>query len=103
MTVSTAIDTTGPCTADDLKHLGREDGSHLFSIYEKLVEADGNSIPFVKVDVFETWCNLRLMECEIRLHGAGLAENEIADWRAACVDELMLKLAALVANMSRIH
>jgi hypothetical protein len=94
VTVRTVINTNRASLAD-LKSLGREDGAHLFAVFEKLFEADGNSIATAKYDIFETWYKLQILECQLRMHGAGMSDADIARWQRACVAEMQRRLGKM--------
>ena len=78
-------------------------GAHLFAIFEKLFEADGNSIATVKYDVFETWHKLQILQCELRMYDAGLSEAYIRAWQDSCTSEMQRRLGNLREQMARIQ
>ena len=88
---------------DDLASLGRQAGTHMFTVFEKLFEADGNSPASVKYDLFDAWYKLQLLDCEIRMHGAGVAGDQVKIWQDACVGEMQRRLDNLRKQMARPH
>ncbi len=87
----------------ELASLGRQDGAHLFAVFEKMFEADGNSPAGAKFDVFDAWYKLQILECELRFHKAGVADDQIKVWQESCLDEMQRRLGILREQMARVH